>query len=347
MSDQPSGKKTPIRLYYWPTPNGMKVSIMLEECGLPYKVNYVDITSGEQFKPAFLKVSPNNRIPAIVDPDGPGGKPLSLFESGAILQYLGRKTRKYYPADPAKRTEVEQWLMWQMGGVGPMAGQAHHFMLYAPSSFPYSKKRYRDEVSRLYGVLDQQLVDRDYVAGNYSIADIALWPWVNRWERQEQDIAKFPRVVEWLERVGERPAVKRGAAVGKNRQPKQPGTVPDKPSQPIAVSTKPKPARKPAVKPSAKSGSASKPAATASSKAGKSTSTKSGTQAKAPAKPRPPSKPSASKPAGAATSKPSKSRPSRPSRSAQASAKPKLSKKPASRPSAESAQTAAPPKQTS
>ncbi len=226
-----SEKQNPIRLYYWRTPNGIKVSIMLEECGLPYKVTYVDISRGDQFKPGFLKVAPNNRIPAIVDPDGPGGKPLSLFESGAILQYLGRKTRKFYPSDPAKRAEVEQWLMWQMGGVGPMAGQAHHFLIYAPSSYPYSKKRYRDETGRLYGVLDHRLRDREYVAGAYSIADMALWPWVRLWERQEQDIKKIPRVAEWIERVGERPAVKRAFAVGEKRRSSQPGKIPSGPKK--------------------------------------------------------------------------------------------------------------------
>lgn len=206
--------QSPIRLYYWPTPNGIKVSIMLEECGLPYRVKYVDIGAGDQFKPSFLKIAPNNRMPAIVDPDGPGGEPISVFESGAILQYLGRKTRKFYPSDPRKRAEVEQWLMWQMGGVGPMAGQAHHFLLYAPKSVPYAKKRYRDEVGRLYGVLDRRLADRDYVAGDYSIADMAIWPWARGWRRQEQDIERFPNMAAWLERVGSRPAVVRGADVG-------------------------------------------------------------------------------------------------------------------------------------
>ena len=211
-------KPSPIRLYFWPTPNGHKPAIMLEECGLPYRTRYVDIGAGDQFKPGFLKISPNNRMPAIVDPDGPGGGPVSVFESGAILLYLGRKTRRFYPTAPRARIEVEEWLMWQMGGVGPMAGQAHHFLLYAPKSIPYAKKRYADEVGRLYGVLDKRLRGRDYVAGSYSIADMALWPWVRLWERQNQDLRKFPDLAAWLERIGERPAVQRAMALGRARR---------------------------------------------------------------------------------------------------------------------------------
>jgi GST-like protein len=208
----------PIRLYYWPTPNGIKIAIMLDECGLPYRIRYVNIGAGDQFKPAFLKASPNNRIPAIVDPDGPGGKEISLFESAAILMYLGRKTKKFYPSDLRKRAEVEQWLMWQMGGVGPMAGQAHHFLAYAPKSIPYAKKRYRNEVGRLYGVLDKRLRNRKYVAGEYSIADMAIWPWARGWERQEQNIDDFPNMAAWLERIGNRPAAVKGVALGANRR---------------------------------------------------------------------------------------------------------------------------------
>jgi len=207
----------PIRLYYWRTPNGVKVSVMLEECGLPYRTRYIDIGAGDQFKPAFLKVSPNNRIPAIVDPDGPGAKPISVFESGAILLYLARKARRFYPTDPRKRVAVEEWLMWQMGGVGPMAGQAHHFLKYAPKSIPYAKKRYANEVARLYGVLDKQLKGREYVVDQYSIADMAIWPWVRVWHGQNQDIADFPNVAAWIDRIAERPAVQRALELGRSR----------------------------------------------------------------------------------------------------------------------------------
>ena len=208
----------PIQLYYWPTPNGWKISIALEELGLPYAVNYVNIGTGEQFAPDFLRIAPNNRMPAIIDPQGPDGAPVSIFESGAILQYLGRKTGKLYGADPREQIEIEQWLMWQMGGVGPMAGQAHHFLQYAPEKIEYAMNRYRNEVNRLYGVLDRRLADRDYVAGPYSIADIAIWPWASLWKNQEQDLAQFPNLAAWLERVGARPAVQRGRALGADRR---------------------------------------------------------------------------------------------------------------------------------
>ena len=208
----------PIQLYFWPTPNGLKISIMLEECGLSYEVNYINIGAGDQFEPSFLRIAPNNRMPAIVDPEGPDGEPISLFESGAILQYLGRKTGLFYPTDPRRRAEVEQWLMWQMGGVGPMAGQAHHFLNYASEEVSYARKRYVDEVNRLYGVLDRRLSDRDFVAGDYSIADMAIWPWARGWERQQQDIREFPNMAEWLDRVGSRPAVERGASLGRDRR---------------------------------------------------------------------------------------------------------------------------------
>ncbi|WP_022698105.1 glutathione S-transferase N-terminal domain-containing protein [Euryhalocaulis caribicus] len=205
----------PIELYYWPTPNGWKVSIFLEETATPYTLKPVNIGKGEQFEPDFLKISPNNRMPAIIDPDGPDGKPVSVFESGAILQYLGRKTGQFYPADERARVEVEQWLFWQMGGLGPMAGQAHHFRNYAPEKIEYGINRYTDEVHRLYGVLDTRLKDRDYVAGDYSIADMAIWPWVLP-EGQGQDIEEFPNLKAWLKRVGDRPAVQRGRALGKD-----------------------------------------------------------------------------------------------------------------------------------
>ena len=205
----------PIELYYWPTPNGWKVSIFLEETATPYTLKPVNIGKGEQFEPDFLKISPNNRMPAIIDPDGPDGKPVSVFESGAILQYLGRKTGQFYPADERARVEVEQWLFWQMGGLGPMAGQAHHFRNYAPEKIEYGINRYTDEVHRLYGVLDTRLKGRNYIAGEYSIADMAIWPWVLP-EGQGQDIEEFPNLKAWLKRVGDRPAVQRGRALGKD-----------------------------------------------------------------------------------------------------------------------------------
>ncbi|MBS9476584.1 glutathione S-transferase N-terminal domain-containing protein [Ancylobacter radicis] len=203
----------PIQLHYWPTPNGWKISIMLEECGLPYEVLPVNIGKGEQFRPDFLAISPNNKIPAILDPEGPGGQPISVFESGAILQYLGRKTGLFYPADERARVEVEEWLFWQMAGLGPMAGQAHHFRIYAPEKIGYAIDRYTNEVHRLYGVMNKRLADRPFLAGEYSIADIACVGWAKLWERQGQDIAEFPHFAAWLERVLARPAVKRGLAV--------------------------------------------------------------------------------------------------------------------------------------
>ncbi len=211
----------PIDLYYWPTPNGWKISIALEEFALPYKLRLININKGDQFAPEFLKIAPNNRMPAIIDHDGPDGAPVSVFESGAILLYLSRKHGKFAGSTERQRIEVEQWLMWQMGGVGPMAGQAHHFIKYAPSletpqDLPYAKDRYRNEVSRLYGVLDRRLADREYVAGDYSIADMAVWPWASLWEGQEQDIGQFPNMRAWLERVGRRPAVIRGRAVAED-----------------------------------------------------------------------------------------------------------------------------------
>ena len=209
----------PITLYYWPTPNGWKVSIALEEMGLPYKVELINIGAGDQFDPAFLAIAPNNRMPAITDPDGPDGAPISIFESGAILQYLARKIGQFGGPDERARTRVDQWLMWQMGGVGPMAGQAHHFLKYAPAmdppqDLPYAKDRYRGEVARLYRVLDGQLAQNRYVAGDfYSIADMAIWPWVSGWEGQQQSLDDKPNLARWLEEVGARPAVQRGRAL--------------------------------------------------------------------------------------------------------------------------------------
>ena len=211
----------PIELHYWPTPNGKKVSIALEEMDLPYELHLVNIGKGEQFRPEFLAISPNNRMPAIVDPDGPDGQPISVFESGAILQYLARKTGRFYGGGERERVAVEEWLFWQIGGVGPMAGQAHHFLNYAPAmdppnDLPYAKARYRNEVARLYGVLDRRLAERDYVAGEYSIADMAIWPWASGWQNQQQEIERFPNMAAWLERVGARPAVQKGAALAQD-----------------------------------------------------------------------------------------------------------------------------------
>jgi GSH-dependent disulfide-bond oxidoreductase len=203
----------PIDLYYWNTPNGWKASIMLEECGLPYTVHPVNIGKGDQFKPEFLAISPNNKIPAIVDPDGPGGQPIAIFESGAILQYLGRKTGKLYSADERRRVEIDQWLFWQVGGLGPMAGQTHHFRIYAAEKIPYAIERFTNETSRLYGVMDRRLATQEFLAGDYSIADIACIGWVKLWERQGQAIDEFPNVKRWLGAVLARPGVQRGLAV--------------------------------------------------------------------------------------------------------------------------------------
>jgi GST-like protein len=213
----------PIDLYYWPTPNGQKITIALHEMDLPYELHLVNIGKGDQFAPGFLAISPNNRMPAIVDPEGPDGQPISVFESGAILQYLARKTGKFYGTNERERVEVEEWLFWQVGGVGPMAGQAHHFLNYAPSMnpanvLPYAQNRYRNEVARLYGVLDKRLSGREFVAGTYSIADMAIWPWAKGWENQQQDIARFPNMKAWLDRMAARPAVAEGAAVAADQR---------------------------------------------------------------------------------------------------------------------------------
>ncbi len=210
--------RQPIELHYWPTPNGWKITIMLEELGVPYEVKYVDIGRGDQFKPEFLAISPNNRMPAIVDPEGPGGEPISVFESGAILQYLGRKFDRFYPSDERRRVEVEQWLFWQVGGLGPMAGQANHFRNYAPEKIAYGIERYTNEVNRLFGVMDGRLEDRDYLAGEYSIADMASLGWVTTYKAQGQDLNEFPNLRAWYERLMARPAVQRGLEVGKDRR---------------------------------------------------------------------------------------------------------------------------------
>ena len=203
-----------IELHTWKTSNGRKASIMVEELGIPYQVFPVDIGKGDQFKPEFLKISPNNRIPAIVDPDGPDGKPISIFESGAILIYLAEKTGSpLFPTDARRRLVVLQWLMWQMGGVGPMFGQVHHFNKAAKEDVPYAKKRYTDEARRLYGVLNGRLGEAEYIGGDYSIADIATYPWVWRHEWQEIDLNEFPNVKRWFDAVGARPAVQTGMEI--------------------------------------------------------------------------------------------------------------------------------------
>jgi GST-like protein len=211
-------KRKPIDLYYWPTPNGWKITILLEECKLPYVIKYVNILKGDQFKPEFLAISPNNRIPAIVDPDGPGGKPISVFESGAILQYLGNKTGEFYPKKPRKRVEVEQWLFWQMCGLGPMSGQAGHFKNYARQNIPYAIDRYVNEVARLYGVMDKRLGTREFLAGKYSIADMACWPWVKSHDRLGLKLGDYSNLKRWFETIAARPAVVRAVAVGEEHR---------------------------------------------------------------------------------------------------------------------------------
>jgi GST-like protein len=211
-----------IDLHYWTTPNGHKVTLFLEETGIDYRIVPVNIGAGDQFKPDFLAIAPNNRIPAIVDtePQG-GGAPVSVFESGAILLYLAEKTGRFLPADLRGRAEVLQWLFWQMGGLGPMAGQNHHFRLYAPEKLPYAIERYVNETNRLYGVMNIRLADREYLAGDYSIADMAAYPWVVPYERQGQDLADFPHLKRWFEAIGARPATVRAYELAKtiNTQP--------------------------------------------------------------------------------------------------------------------------------
>jgi GST-like protein len=203
-----------IDVYSWATPNGHKVHIMLEECGLPYRVHPVNIGAGDQFKPEFLKISPNNKIPAIVDSQGPDGQPISLFESGAILIYLASKTGRFLPSSDRGRFEMLQWLMFQMGGVGPMLGQAHHFRIYAPEKIEYAINRYTNEAKRLYGVMDKQLATHKFIAGDsYSIADIAIFPWLRSWQNQGIDWADYPNLKKWFDAIASRPAVQRGVAV--------------------------------------------------------------------------------------------------------------------------------------
>jgi GST-like protein len=203
-----------IDLYTWPTPNGHKIHIMLEETGLDYRVIPVDINKGDQFEPAFLKISPNNKMPAIVDPNGPGGAPFSLFESGAILVYLAEKTGRFLPTEARARHTVLQWLMFQMGGIGPMLGQAHHFRIYAKEKIPYAIDRYTNEATRLYHVVDRRLETSEWIGGpDYTIADMAVWPWLRRYERQGQKLEDYPSLERWWHEMAERPAVGRALTV--------------------------------------------------------------------------------------------------------------------------------------
>ncbi len=209
-----ASQRQPIRAYYWSTPNGRKITVALEEFAAPYEVVYVDLGQGEQHRPDFAAISPNHQIPAIVDPEGPGGAPIAIFESGAILMYLGRKFGSLYPQDDErKRVEVEQWLMWQMGDFGPVLGQAHHFNLSAPQEFPYAIERFHKSARRLYRALDGRLADRDFVAGDYSVADIAIFCWAARHPRHRIDLADYPNVRRWFDTIAARPAVIRGMAV--------------------------------------------------------------------------------------------------------------------------------------
>lgn len=203
-----------IDVYSTATPNGQKVHIMLEECGLPYRIHHIDIGAGDQFTPEFLAISPNNKIPAIVDSDGPNGKPMSLFESGAILVYLASKVGKFLGTTDREKFTTLQWLMFQMGGVGPMLGQAHHFRLYAPEKIEYAINRYTNEAQRLYGVIDKRLGDSRYLAGDtYTVADIATFPWLRSWEKQGIELSQFPNVQRWFNEINERPAVKKGVSI--------------------------------------------------------------------------------------------------------------------------------------
>jgi GST-like protein len=211
-----------IDLYWYPSPNGLKVAIMLEECQLPYRTKLVDITRGAQFDPQFLTISPNNKIPAIVDHEAPGGV-LSLFESGAILAYLAEKTGLFLPLESSAKHAAMQWLFWQVGGLGPMAGQAHHFRAFASEHVPYGIARYTQEVNRLYGVLDRQLAIKEFVAGDYSIADMAIWPWIKPHERQGQNLEDFPALRRWFDAVGQRPAVRRALELGDERRADEEG----------------------------------------------------------------------------------------------------------------------------
>jgi GST-like protein len=217
-----------IEVHYWPTPNGHKITLFLEETGLPYTIKPVNIGKGEQFQPEFLKIAPNNRMPAIVD-TAPAdcGAPISIFESGAILEYLGKKTGRFLPRDVRGKYEALQWVYWQVGGLGPMAGQNFHFKNYAPEKLPYAMQRYHDEVSRLYAVLNNRLSDREFLAGDYSIADMASYPWVVPYALHGQDIDQFPNLRRWLNAIKDRPATARAYAVGEGLNVSAPGTMTD------------------------------------------------------------------------------------------------------------------------
>jgi GSH-dependent disulfide-bond oxidoreductase len=215
-----------IELYYWPTPNGHKITMFLEEAALPYEIKPINIGKGEQFAPDFLKFSPNNRMPAIIDRDpADGGEPVTVFESGAILLYLADKTGRFIGDGARRRITVTEWLMWQMGGLGPMLGQNHHFSGYAPEKIPYAINRYVNETNRLYGVLDRQLAGRDYIADDYSIADMACYPWIVPYERQGQKLEDFPNLKAWFQRVRDRPATQRAYARGDTVRPPEQATM--------------------------------------------------------------------------------------------------------------------------
>jgi GSH-dependent disulfide-bond oxidoreductase len=214
-----------IDLYYWPTPNGHKITLMLEECGLAYRIHPINIGAGDQFQPDFLQLSPNNRMPAIIDhAPNDGGEPVRIFESGAILLYLAEKTGQFLASDLRTRYQTIQWLMWQMGGLGPMAGQNHHFNLYAPEPIPYAQERYTKETARLYHVLDVGLEGRDFLAGRYSVADMACYPWIVPHTNQQQDLDDFPNVKAWFTRIGSRSATVKAYAVGEGMRPSRPPT---------------------------------------------------------------------------------------------------------------------------
>lgn len=229
ITHHPRVAEADIDLYYWPTPNGWKVAILLEELGVPYALKPVDIRRGDQFAPEFLLLSPNNKIPAIVDrrPAG-GGAPIAIFESGAILLYLAEKYQRLCPTAPARKYEVVQWVFWQVAGLGPIAGQVHHFREYVAEPVPYAAERFTNEINRLYGVLDNRLRDaREYIAGEYSIADIACWVWCRLWRHHGQDLQDFPHLSAWLSRVGERPAVQMGFRVGNELREGKPTMTPE------------------------------------------------------------------------------------------------------------------------
>jgi GST-like protein len=231
----------PIELHYWPTPNGHKITIFLEETGTPYAIHPVNIGKGDQFKPEFLAISPNNKMPAIVDPDGPGGSPISIFESGAILQYLGNKTGKLYPTEARARVVVDEWLFWQVSSLGPMSGQAGHFRNYARDKIPYAIERYSNEVHRLFGVMETRLEGSEYLAGAYSIADVASYPWAMIGDKLGIDVAEFPQVQRWIAAIRARPAVVRAYAAGAGLEAQQKPLAEDADAQKILFGQRARP----------------------------------------------------------------------------------------------------------